>query len=153
MQLAGVSLLDERGEALLDDLHLLLYGREILGIAGVSGNGQGALAALLSGLRLPDEGSFELLGEAVKTTSPAAMQRRGVGRIPEDRHALGVIGDLPVEENLVLEASGDARFCSLGLLKGGAIRRHARALIERFDIRGADPATRDRKSTRLNSSR
>src|SRR3546814_14369839 len=72
------------------------------------------------------------------------MQRRGVGRIPEDRHALGVIGDLPVEENLVLEASGDARFCSLGLLKGGAIRRHARALIERFDIRGADPATRTR---------
>src|SRR3546814_12393977 len=72
------------------------------------------------------------------------MPRRGVGHIPEDRHALGVIGDLPVEENLVLEASGDARFCSLGLLKGGAIRRHARALIERFDIRGADPATRTR---------
>jgi simple sugar transport system ATP-binding protein len=144
MQMAGVGLRGERGEPLLEDLHLLLYGREILGIAGVSGNGQGALAALLSGLRLPDEGHFELLGETVKTTSPAAMQRRGVGRIPEDRHALGVVGDFPVAENLILEASGDPRFCSLGVLRGGAVRRHARDLIERFDIRGADPATRTR---------
>src|SRR3546814_17319274 len=90
MQLAGVSLLGERGEALLGDLHLLLYGREILGIAGVSGNGQGALAALLSGLRLPDEGSFELLGEAGNTPPPAALQRHGVGRNPQARHPPGV---------------------------------------------------------------
>jgi simple sugar transport system ATP-binding protein len=144
MQMAGVSLRGDQGQPLLEDLHLLLYGREILGIAGVSGNGQGALAALVSGLRLPDDGSFELLGEAVKQTSPLAMQRRGVGRIPEDRHAVGVVGDLTVEENLVLEASGDPRFCRLGLLRGGAVRRHARALIERFDIRGADPTTTTR---------
>ncbi|MGF1630888.1 MAG: ABC transporter ATP-binding protein [Kiloniellaceae bacterium] len=144
MQLAGVSLHDGRGRPLLEDLHLLLYGREILGIAGVSGNGQAALAALVSGLRLPDGGSFELLGQAVKQTSPLAMQRRGVGRIPEDRHAVGVVGDLSVEENLILETSGDPRFCSFGLLRGGVIRRHARALIERFDIRGADPTTATR---------
>ncbi len=128
----------------MEDLHLLLYSREILGIAGVSGNGQAALAALLSGLRLPDEGSFDLLGAVVKETSPALMQARGVGRIPEDRHAVGVVGDLTVEENLILEASGDPRFCGAGLLKGGAVRRNARALIERFDIRGADPTTTTR---------
>ncbi|HMA14554.1 MAG: ABC transporter ATP-binding protein [Bacteroidota bacterium] len=144
MQMAGVTVQGSGGQPLLEDLHLLLYGREILGIAGVSGNGQGALAGLLSGTLLPDEGYFELLGEKVKATSPAAMQRRGVGRIPEDRHALGVVGDFPVAENLILEASGDARFCRGGLLKGGAIRRHAREMIERFDIRGADPATRTR---------
>ncbi|WP_340118981.1 ABC transporter ATP-binding protein [Pelagibius sp. 7325] len=144
MQLAGVSMAGGGGRTPLQDLHLLLYGREILGIAGVSGNGQGALAALLCGLALPDEGSFELLGETVTTTSPAGMQRRGVGRIPEDRHAVGVVGDLPVEENFILEASGDRRFCGLGILKGRVIRRHARALIERFDIRGADPTTTTR---------
>ncbi|MEQ9607804.1 MAG: ABC transporter ATP-binding protein, partial [Kiloniellaceae bacterium] len=77
-------------------------------------------------------------------TSPARMQRRGVGRIPEDRHAVGVVGDLPVEENFILEASGDRRFCDLGILKGRVIRRHARDLIERFDIRGADPTTTTR---------
>ncbi len=141
MQMAGVGLAGARGEALLDDLHLLLYGREILGIAGVSGNGQGALAALLCGLRLPDSGSFELFGEEVEETSPALMQRRGVGRIPEDRHAVGVVGDFSVEENLILEACGDRRFCDLGVLKGGTVRRHARDLIERFDIRGAGPQT------------
>jgi len=149
MQMAGVSVRGGEvggsgGQPLLDEIHLLLYGREILGIAGVSGNGQAALAALLSGRALPDEGHFALLGEVVKTTSPAAMQRRGVGRIPEDRHALGVIGDLTVEENLILEATRDPRFCARGLLKGGVVRRHARDLIERFDIRGADPATRTR---------
>lgn len=144
LQMAGVSVYGSGGEALLDDLHLLLYGREILGIAGVSGNGQGALAALLSGLRLPDEGTFDLLGQNVKTTSPALMQKRGIGRIPEDRHAVGVVGDLTVEENLILEACGDRRFCDLGLLKGRNVRRNARDLIERFDIRGADPTTRTR---------
>ena len=144
LQMAGVSVIGSQGERLLDDLHLLLYGREILGIAGVSGNGQGTLAALLSGLRLPVEGSFDLLGEVIRETSPALMQRRGVGRIPEDRHAIGVVGDLTVEENLILEASGDPRFCSSGLLKGRSVRRNARDLIERFDIRGADPTTRTR---------
>ena len=141
MQLAGVSIYGEEGQALLEDIHLLLCGREILGIAGVSGNGQGALAALVSGQRLPDAGSFEILGEDVSHSSPAEMQRRGVGRIPEDRHATGVVGDLSVEENLILEAPGDPRFCKLGVLRGGAIRRHAKAVIERFDIRGAAPQT------------
>jgi simple sugar transport system ATP-binding protein len=141
LQMADVSLHGEAGQTSLQELHLLLYGREILGIAGVSGNGQGALAALICGLRLPDGGSFELVGEPVTQASPAEMQRRGVGRIPEDRHAIGVVGDLSVEENLILEASADPRFCDFGFLKGGAIRRHAKALIERFDIRGATPQT------------
>ena len=65
----------------------------------------------------------------------------GVGRIPEDRHATGVIGDFSVEENLILEAPGAERFCGGGLLRGGVIRRHARDMIERFDIRGATPQT------------
>src|SRR5690606_9679232 len=142
--LARVTVRGSGGQPLLEALHLLLYAREVLGIAGVSGNGQSALAGLLAGLRLPDEGHFELLGTPVKTTSPAEMQARRVGRIPEDRHALGVIGDLPVEANLILEATDDPRFCSAGLLRGGAIRRHARDLIERFDIRGADPTTSTR---------
>ena len=141
LQMAGVGLQGDEGQTLLEDLHFLLCGGEILGVAGVSGNGQGALAALISGLRLPDSGSFELLGEQVTHASPAEMQRRGVGRIPEDRHATGVIGDLSIEENLILEASGDPRFCNLGVLKGRSIRRHAEALIERFDIRGAGPST------------
>ncbi len=144
LQMAGVTLHNDQGKALLDELHLLLCGREILGIAGVSGNGQGALAALISGLALPDEGAFEILGQPVKETSPLAMQHIGVGRIPEDRHATGVIGDLSVEENLILEAAGSRRFCNLGFLKGGVIRRNAKDKIERFDIRGADPTTTTR---------
>src|SRR3546814_8311789 len=111
MQMAGVSVHGAEGRPLLDELHLLLYGREILGIAGFSGNGQGAFAALLSGQRLPDDGYFELLGATVATTSPAAMQRRGVGRVPEDHPALGVIGYLTVEHTLILATTGGPRFC------------------------------------------
>jgi general nucleoside transport system ATP-binding protein len=144
LQMAGVTLAGDKGELLLDDLHLLLYGREILGIAGVAGNGQSALAALITGRRLPDEGFYELLGETVKETSPALMLRRGVGRIPEDRHATGVVGDFSVEENLILEASGSPRFCQNGVLKGTTIRNNAKAAIEAFDIRGATPRTTTR---------
>jgi len=144
LQMAGVNLTGANGEVLLDDLHLLLYGREILGIAGVAGNGQSALASLITGRRLPDSGFYQMLGEAVKETSPAAMLRRGVGRIPEDRHATGVVGDFSVEDNLILEASGAPRFCQNGILKGGAIRRNAKAAIETFDIRGATPQTTTR---------
>ncbi len=144
VQMAGVSVLGSGGQRLLDEIHLLLCGREILGIAGVSGNGQAALARLISGLSLPDEGVFEMLGEVVRQTSPALMQQRGVGRIPEDRHAVGVVGDFSVEENLILEKPGDPRFSAFGLLKGGVIRRRAKELIERFDIRGATPQTTTR---------
>src|SRR3546814_13694142 len=103
--MAGVSVHGDEGRPLLDELHLLLYGREILGIAGVSGNGQGALAALLSGQRLPDDGYFELLGETVAKTSPAAMQPRGIGRVPEDRPPPGALRHLPGEENPFLQPS------------------------------------------------
>ncbi|NIA67700.1 ABC transporter ATP-binding protein [Pelagibius litoralis] len=144
LAMRNLSLRNGDGQTLLKNVTLTLRAREVLGIAGVSGNGQGALADLLSGLVTPDEGDLEVLGEAVTRVSPAAMLARGIGRVPEDRHATGVIGDFAVEENLVLEVYGDSRFSRLGFLKGTAIRRNAETLIEDFDIRGADPQTTTR---------
>ena len=145
LRMKSLGLGNDEGRALLKDVNLELRAREILGIAGVSGNGQAALADLISGLAAPTEGSMEVLGETIGAASPAAMLKRQVGRVPEDRNATGAIGDFAVEENLVLETYGDPRFSSLGILNGAAVRKNAENLIEAFDIRGAMPQTPTRQ--------
>ncbi|RYF19306.1 MAG: ABC transporter ATP-binding protein [Comamonadaceae bacterium] len=112
------------GRDSLRGVSLQLRGGEITAIAGVSGNGQLALAELLCGTRRADAGRLE-------------MPREGIARIPEDRHGTGVIGDLPVWENAVSE-----HLRSRGLRRGPFVRRqaaraHARAIEEAFDVRGA----------------
>ncbi|MCG8354835.1 MAG: ATP-binding cassette domain-containing protein, partial [Kiloniellales bacterium] len=103
LELEGVTVAGPHGKPLLDGLDLSVRAHEIVGIAGVSGNGQAALAELISGLLAPESGSLRLYGQAVNGADPAAMVAWGVGRVPEDRHAVGCIGDFSVKENLILE--------------------------------------------------
>ncbi|TNC52328.1 ABC transporter ATP-binding protein [Rubellimicrobium rubrum] len=128
----------------LDCIDFTLRAGEILGIVGVSGNGQAALGRLLSGLARPTEGRLLLDGQDLSALGPRTLGRAGLGRIPEDRHAEGVIGDLPVWENATLERLREPAFSSGGFVRRGAARTHAQSLIERFDIRGATPDTRTR---------
>jgi general nucleoside transport system ATP-binding protein len=112
---------------------------EILGVAGVSGNGQGELVDVLCGMRRPSAGRVEVGGVDVTGASPAQVVAAGLGRIPEDRHA-AVVGELSVAQNLALEHLGEFR---RGLqLDNSGLRRNAEALIERFSIRAKpdDPA-------------
>jgi ABC-type uncharacterized transport system ATPase subunit len=117
---------------------------EILGIVGVSGNGQASLGALLSGLTVPTAGTLTLEGQDVSPLGPRGMIRAGVGRIPEDRHREGVVGELTVWENAVLERLRTTAFSTRGFVRQAACRAYADTLIERFDIRGATPDTRTR---------
>ena len=80
-----------------------VHAGEILGIVGVSGNGQAALGALLSGIAAPEGGRLTLEGREIGGLGPRAFIAEGIGRVPEDRHAEGVVGELPVWENSVLE--------------------------------------------------
>ncbi|MGI9485036.1 MAG: ABC transporter ATP-binding protein [Geminicoccaceae bacterium] len=144
LDVEGLSLKGEVGRLLLDDVDLTVCAHEIVGIAGVAGNGQGALADVLSGLRPDFEGRVDLLGESVKGVAPRDLVERGVGRIPEDRQASGVIGEMAVWENLTSE---DLR--SQSVSRGGFIDKRtavgrADRLIETFDIRceGAMAETR-----------
>ncbi len=121
----------------LAGVDLELRAGEIVAIAGVSGNGQQALAELLCGLRAPDAGSLELQGMLLPAR-PRAWVQAGVARIPEDRHAVGVVGDLPVWENAVLERYATPAFARAGVLRRGAAQAHARRVIERFDVRGTE---------------
>jgi simple sugar transport system ATP-binding protein len=112
---------------------------EIVAIAGVAGNGQQALAELLFGLHAPSTGRIEFEGHDVPAR-PQAWVRAGVARIPEDRHAVGVVGDLPVWENAVLERYAMPSFARFGVLKRAAAQAHARTVIEHFDVRGTESA-------------
>jgi simple sugar transport system ATP-binding protein len=123
----------------LVDVSLALHAGEIVAIAGVSGNGQAALAELLSGMRAAASGSVELLGQPM-SLRPARLVEQGVARIPEDRHGIGVIGDLPVWENEVSERLR-SRFFSRGpWIRRRAAQAYAQRVATKFDVRGTGPA-------------
>ena len=126
---------DPPRRAMLDHIDLDLHAGEIVAIAGVAGNGQQALADLLFGLHALDAGSLELDCKAMPAR-PRAWVQAGVARIPEDRHAVGVVGELPVWENAVLERYAMPAFARAGVMKRAAAQAHATEVIERFDVRG-----------------
>ena len=131
LSLEDISFCDR--DAALRRVNLNLRSREILGIAGVSGNGQGLLADLLSGLVSDFSGRFVLKGKPVTQNSPQALIRAGVGRVPDDRTGTGVIPDMSLMENLASEDyPAHSRW---GLLNFKAMAARAKGLISEFDVR------------------
>ena len=122
----------------LDAVSLQLRAGEIVAVAGVSGNGQVALAELLCGVRRASTGTVTLDGATMPAT-PARLVAHGVARVPEDRHGVGVIGDLPVWENAVSERLRTRAFSRWWVVRRAAARRHAERVIEAFDVRGGGP--------------
>jgi simple sugar transport system ATP-binding protein len=134
LRLRAVATAPVHGRAGLAAVDLEVRAGEIVAIAGVAGNGQDVLADLLSGLVPPASGSVAALGEAI-ASDPRAWVRAGVGRVPEDRQGAGVVGDLPVWRNAILERYRDRRFCRAGLVNSAAARAHTRRIVEGFDVR------------------
>ncbi|WP_134679142.1 ABC transporter ATP-binding protein [Paracoccus ravus] len=128
----------------LRGLSLELVAGRITGLAGVSGNGQAALAALIAGLAVPCSGRIEIAGREIRDWSPAAAIAQGIARIPEDRHHAGTIGDFTLTENAVLERIREPRFSRSGWIDWHAARAHARTLIAGYDIRCPGPDARIR---------
>ena len=120
----------------LQNISLILKSHEILGIAGISGNGQNVLADLISGLALPDKGSILLKGMAIQNINPLNMIKLGFGRIPEDRHRQGIVGGLSVSENMVIERLDDPLIQNFGFLRSSVINDNAQTLSEKYDVRG-----------------
>ncbi|MEZ5829882.1 MAG: ABC transporter ATP-binding protein [Dongiaceae bacterium] len=143
LALKAVSLTGD-GHPRLQDVSLDLHGNEIVGIAGVSGNGQGALADLVSGIVAPSGGSLSIFGQEIHSFDPARMVSYGIGRIPEDRHAVGVVGDLSLEENLISARYREPPFSRRGLIDWTAVRDFASRIIADYDVRcpGPQAATR-----------
>jgi simple sugar transport system ATP-binding protein len=127
------------GRRLLDDLSIAVYPGEIVGLAGVEGNGQRALADLLSSLVSLDSGSVSVSGSVVATGKPGALTAAGVGVIPEDRHDSGCVLEMTVAENLVLADPGAVG--RWGVLDRSVMEDRARQLMKEFEISAPSPST------------
>ena len=133
---------------LLDRVNLDVQRGEVLAIAGVAGNGQAALAEVLCGQRSLDAGQVLLQGTPLPR-GPRAVVQAGVARIPEDRHAVGVVGDLALWENAVLERYTEPAFARAGFVRRAAARAHAQGLVTRFDVRGTEAGGLDTVTRQL----
>jgi len=131
----GVSVQGDRGTEAVRGLSLEVRSGEIVGIAGVSGNGQRELAEAIAGLRPPTAGSIRLDEHELSGTRPATIRALGLGYVPEERMRDGVIGDFTVADNLMLVDTRKPEFSRWGFLKNGAIHRHCRELVSAFQVK------------------
>ncbi len=132
LEIKNLSALDDQGLDCVKNINLTIHAGEILGIAGVGGNGQSELTEALCGVRPTTSGEIILDGVNLVGKNPATFTKEGMGRIPEDRHE-GVVGDLSVYENLSLEYLDE--YSNNGILNRKAIRENAANLIKQFQIK------------------
>jgi len=125
----------DRGTAAVNIESLEVRAGEILGIAGVSGNGQRELAEAVAGLRPVDAGTISLNGTDVTRRSPRGRRRAGLSYVPEERMKDGAIGEFTVNENMMLIDHDSAEFSSRGLLKMSALAERAQGLVDRFAVK------------------
>jgi simple sugar transport system ATP-binding protein len=125
----------DRGAEAVRGLSLQVHSGEIVGVAGVSGNGQRELAEAIAGLRHASGGQVEIGGTDVTGRHPRTIRDAGLAYVPEERMRDGLIAEFSVAENLILVANADPAFARLGFLRNRAIRRHCRQLVAEFDVR------------------
>ncbi|MEM9564306.1 MAG: ABC transporter ATP-binding protein [Actinomycetota bacterium] len=134
--LRNVSVTGDRGTLAVNGVDLDVAGGEILGVAGVSGNGQRELAETVAGLRPAESGStVELDGTDITAANPAVTRAAGLSYVPEERMRDGAIGDFEVSENLLLVNHRDRSFLRGGLFDRERIRQHCQRLVDAFAVK------------------
>jgi general nucleoside transport system ATP-binding protein len=144
LEVAGLGVVGDRGQTAVDDVSIEVRAGEVLAIAGVSGNGQRELAEAIAGLRGSIAGTVTIGGADVTGKPPRRRRECGLAYVPEERMRDGAIGTFAVWENLLLLDHGHPPYARRGMLRRGAIRRHARRLVAEFAVRtpGLDTPTR-----------
>lgn len=135
LELKGVKAVDDRGLPALRGIDLTIRQGEILGLAGVDGNGQSQLVEVISGLRQPTEGQVKLNGRDITRFSVKEKTASGIGHIPEDRQRRGLVMDFSVAENSVLGSQRSKAFASGISLCYEKVRQYARKLVRDYDVR------------------
>ncbi|HEX2885750.1 ABC transporter ATP-binding protein [Vineibacter terrae] len=141
----GIGLQDSRGVRLLDGIDLDLRAGEIVGIAGVSGNGQSELLEVLAGIRAPSDGSIaigERVIDAAHPADPAEMRALGLAHVPEDRHRYAMVAPFAANETAILGYHNEAPFSGTCLLHHRAMVGHCAELMDGYDVRPRQPALR-----------
>ena len=145
IEVSGVSVRDRIGVERVKRVSFFIREGEILGVAGVSGNGQSELLEALAGMRPISAGSFTMGDREVtpeRPADPAEMRGLGLCHVPEDRHECGLVMDFPCEDSLILGHHHYGRYMRNGLLSREEIRKSAEELLPRFDVRPPDPELR-----------
>ena len=136
LKVENLSANDQRGIPAVKNVSFEVHGGEILGIAGVDGNGQTELLEVLTGLRKPHDGRITMNGKDLYGKSPREVIDAGVGHIPEDRHKRGLVLKYSLVENSILGIHKNEEFTKKGFIMDyKAIRSHCEKLIEEFDVR------------------
>ena len=138
LEIEGLNVLSSRKIPAVKDLSLQVRYGEILGLAGVDGNGQTELVEALTGLRKVQSGKIRLKGVDMTDSTVRSRIRAGIAHIPEDRQRRGLVLDYSMEDNFVLEIYGLAPYSKRGFLNRKAIRTHADKLMTDFDVRAGE---------------
>jgi general nucleoside transport system ATP-binding protein len=139
--LRNIEVVNDRGVLALRGIDLVVHAGEIVGIAGVDGNGQRELEEVIVGLRRPRDGRVLLAGRDVTVATTRDRLAAGLGYVASDRYGHALLRDFAIAENLVLECIHRPPFSRAGILDRAAIERHARRLVDAFGIRAASVET------------
>jgi len=142
LEVRDLSVSDERGLPVVRDVSLEVRAGEIVGLAGVEGNGQSELIEAITGLRGRDSGEVVVAGEVISHPTARRMLDAGVGHIPEDRQRRGLVLEFSIAENIALHDYNQPPASRFGWLFPRRLVQRARELIREFDVRGGGPQTR-----------
>lgn len=135
LSVSDLTVKDARGVEVVKNLSLDFRAGEVVGIAGIDGNGQSEFISALTGLMPSTSGKVTLKGKDITNKKPRQITESGVGHIPEDRHRFGLELDMTLAENIALQTYYKAPMSKAGVLDYDKINAHARELIEKFDVR------------------
>ena len=137
LEVKDLQVKENRGNLAIKGLSLSLRAGEILGIAGIDGNGQDELVEAITGLRHVDQGSVIINGQDMTNKPTRKITEQGVASIPADRQKYGLILQMSVADNLILQSYYQQPFSHHGIINFDAIKKHAKAAVKKFDIRAA----------------
>ncbi|WP_407271518.1 ABC transporter ATP-binding protein [Radiobacillus sp. PE A8.2] len=135
LSIKGLRVKDARGVNMVKDLNLNVQAGEIVGIAGVDGNGQTEFIEAITGLRKTEAGQVSLNEKDITGLTPRKVTESGVSHIPQDRHKFGLVLDFPIGENMVLQTYYQKPYAKKGVLSFKNIYAHAKKLIDEYDVR------------------
>lgn len=135
LDIKGLTVKEKRGYDAVKNVDLVVKAGEVLGIAGVDGNGQTELIEAISGLTKVESGTIRLDGKDITNKKPRKITESGLGHIPEDRQRRGLILEMKLEENISLQTYYKKPFSNHGFLNHKEIKAYAKRLIEEFDVR------------------
>ncbi len=138
LHLAAVTIKTHTGKVLLDCINLDVFPGEIVGIAGVEGNGQTELIEVGTGLRKVQDGIITLNGDSMVNATPAKFRENGIVHLPADRHRHGISLDSRIDENLIVGQHKRKVFCKNGILNPENIRRFSMNALDKYQIRVGD---------------